>query len=389
MLPLEKIVKEKNACSLPWLMAEIQLHDDIIAPCCKYEGNFGSLKTTKFPIIWANQNFQKIRNQMANGEIVKECSACYISDDVFAYKDKKNADYQHLFDEVDTNADITLPRSFHIHLRNICNLACRMCGPNQSNRLDRLISKSENLKTYFPILQDNAYIDPKKLSGSFIEARYVTFVGGEPMIDSDCMGLLKLIKEEATKLKEITFITNLTKINYKLLDIATSMDVSVVLAVSIDGPPTLQEYIRHFSKWDKIYRNMMYVRERYPNIKFGFNSTISIMNVGYVGDTLKFLHSLEFALRTKFKFCNPSIVHDKKFLYPGNIPSEVKNLYLEKLNNYSGRLTIPGSEDLLKSAIGLLKEQPKEDFERFINFISEFDKQAGTDYKKIYPEFNT
>ena len=387
MLPLSKIVKEKNACCLPWISAEIQLHDDITSPCCKYDGTLGLLKENEFPVIWKNKNFATIRQQMINGDTIKECSACHISDEVFSYKDKKNADYEQLLDEIDVELDATLPRSFHIHLRNICNLACRMCGPNQSNRLDRLISKSRNLQTYYPILQTDPYIDPEKLSGSFTEARYVTFVGGEPMIDTDCLKILKIIKNEATKLKEVTFITNLTKVNHKMLDIVTSMDVSVTLSVSIDGIPSLQEYIRHYSKWENIYRNMRYIRKHYPNIKFGFNSTISIMNVGYVADTLNFLHSLEFELRTKFKFCNPSIVYDKKFLYPGNIPDNIKDLYIKKLSNYRGKLTIPGSENLLKSAIGLLKEQPKEDFQKFIDFITEFDSVAGTDYKKMYPEF--
>lgn len=386
MIPLDKIVKEKGACSLPWILAEIQLHNDLVGVCCKYEGNLGSLKETEFPVTWFNQNFKDLRSQMINGDTIDKCKACHISDDVFSYKDKKNTDYENLLTKVDAE-NPTLPKIFHIGLKNICNLACRMCEPNQSSKLNQVISKSPNLKKYYAEFVSDNSIDPKTLAGSFSETRHVLFVGGEPMMDNDCLEILKLIKDEATKLEEIVFITNLTRLNHEILDIVSSMNTSVILAVSIDGPPKLQEYIRYLSKWDQIYKNMQYIRKHYPEIKFGFNSTISIMNVGYVSDTLKFLHSLEVVLQTKFKFCNPSIVHDKKFLFPGNIPDNVKDMYLEKLSNYRGRLTIPGSDDLLKSAIGLLKEQPKEEFQMFIDFISEFDKVAGTDYKQIYPEF--
>ena len=132
---------------------------------------------------------------------------------------------------------------------------------------------------------------------------------------------------------------------------------------------------------------MKYVREHYPNIKFGFNSTISILNVGYVPETVKFLHSLEEDLRTRFEYCLPSIVTDKEFLFPGNLPDHVKELYIQRIDNFKGRLGIPHINQLLTSARGLLQEPPKQPFSKFIDFVSEFDQVAGTDYRTVYPEF--
>ena len=386
MIPLSKIVDQKGACSLPWILAEIQLHTDLVAACCKYEGNLGSLKTTEFPVLWYNKNYENLRTDMIAGVTVDECKECHMSTEIFSYKDKKNKDYRPLMTRVDAS-NPSLPKVFHIGLKNVCNLACRMCNPNQSSKLDQFISKSPDLKKFYAVLTADNSVDPESLAGSFSEAIYVTFVGGEPMVDTDCLEILRLIKEESKKLREIIFVTNLTRLNHEILDIVYAMNIDVILAVSIDGPPDLQEYIRHFSKWEQIYDNMKYVRSKYPRIKFGFNSTISTMNVGYVSDTIKFLHDLEADLNVRFKYCNTSVVLDKEFLFPANIPEEIKSLYLEKLNNYSGPLSIPGTAQLLASAKGLLKEQPKKDFEQFINFISEFDKRAGTDYKIVYPEF--
>ncbi len=386
MTSLDKLVKEKNVCSLPWVLAEIQLHKHYLGPCCKYEENLGSLKDNELPVVWFGEKFKNFRQRIAEGNPLDGCKTCYISDSVFSYKDKKNKDFSLLLNKVDID-NPTLPKVVHIGLTNICNLACRMCNPNQSSKLLQVINKTEKLKTYYPTYYADNTIDPQNLKGSFAETMVVTFMGGEPMIDESCLEILKLIKEESKNLKEVTFITNFTRLNTDILDIVSSLNVKVTLAVSIDGPPNLQEYIRYLAKWDNIYRNMKYVREHYPKIKFGFNSTISILNVGYVPETVKFLHSLEEDLRTRFEYCLPSIVTDKEFLFPGNLPDHVKELYVQRIDNFKGRLGIPHIDQLLSSARGLLQEAPKQPFSKFIDFISEFDRVAGTDYLTVYPEF--
>lgn len=386
MPSLDKLVKEKKVCSLPWVLAEVQLHKHYLGPCCKYEENLGSLKDNELPVVWFGEKFTNFRERMAAGDPLEGCKTCYIAEDVFSYKEKKNKDFRRLLNDVDVD-NPSLPKVMHIGLTNICNLACRMCNPNQSSKLLQVINKTDNLKSYYPTFYADNTIDPQNLKGSFSEVMTVTFMGGEPMIDGSCLEILKMIKEESKSLKEVTFITNFTKLNKDILDIVYSLGVRVTLAVSIDGPPHLQEYIRYLAKWDDIYRNMKYVREHYPKIRFGFNSTISILNVGYVPETVKFLHNLEEDLRTRFDYCLPSIVTDKEYLFPGNLPDRVKQLYIERIDNFRGRMNIPHVNQLLISAKGLLQERPKRPFEDFIKFISEFDRVAGTDYKTIYPEF--
>lgn len=385
MNPLNKLVDEKKVCSLPWLLAEIQLHKHYLGPCCKYEENLGSLEENELPVVWFGEKFKNFRQRIAEGNPLEGCKTCYISDSVFSYKDKKNKDFYPFLNKIDVD-NPTLPKVVHIGLTNICNLACRMCNPNQSSKLHQFISKSPELNSYYPTFFADNKVDPKKLKGSFAETSIVTFMGGEPMIDESCLEILKMIKEESTKLRSITFITNFTKLNKEILDIVNSLNIKVTLSISIDGPPKLQEYIRHFAKWDDIYNNMEYVRKHYPRFKFGSNSTISLLNVGYVADTVKFFHELENSLRTRFEFVQPSIVTDKEYLHPGNLPDDIKEMYIDRINSYKGRIIIPSSDQLLSSAKGLLAEQPKNTLDTFFNFITEFDKFAGTNYLDFYPE---
>ena len=386
MTSLRKYVEEKNVCSLPWLLAEVQLHKHYLGPCCKYDENLGSLQNTELPIVWFGDKFKNFRQKMLDGVPLDGCKTCYISENVFSYKDKKNKDFSYMLDKIDVDAP-SLPKIVHVGLTNICNLACRMCNPNQSSKLHQFINKSSNLKSFYPVFYADNKVDPKNLKGSFAETEIVTFMGGEPMIDESCLEILKMIKAESTQLREITFITNFTSLNKEILDIVNSLNVKVTLSVSIDGPPRLQEYIRHFAKWDDIFNNMQYVRRHYPRFIFGSNSTISLLNVGYVTDTISFFHSLQKDLSTRFEFVQPSVVTDKEFLFPGNLPDDIKKLYIDRIDSYEKRILIPSAEQLLSSARGLLLENPKTSFDTFINFITEFDKFAGTSYLDFYPEF--
>ena len=82
-----------------------------------------------------------------------------------------------------------------------------------------------------------------------------------------------------------------------------------------------------------------------------------------------------------------SPVVGRPFLQPGLLPVEIKNLYLEKLKNHTSSFSIPESKNLISTAIKLINDDPQSSLEEFYEYISEFDKLAGTDYKIVYPEF--
>ena len=382
---LGDLVSSSNVCSLPWIHTEIDLQSHTIKPCCKYNVIAGHISET-FPIVWFDK-LADLRKKFINNDPIPECSACEVPDNAFSYKKWKNKIYDNAGFLNTNENNIELPKIFHITLKNTCNLACRMCYPNNSTKLDKLIKKSEILmKLYSPA--DTPRISIESLKGSFVNARHITIVGGEPLIDKDCIKLIEMVKCESPNLRSVTFSSNFVKLNYSLLEQLSNLDAKIQFNISLDGTKSIHEYIRYGCNWENIIKNIIFVKANYPKIKFAINSTISALNVGYVVEMLTTFHELEIELGVKFTGHMSSPVLDPAYLHPGILPDNIKQLYLEKLKSVDvSKFTIPESANMIPTAISLLNTE-SDKLPLFKVFIDEFDKIAGTNLRLTYPEFN-
>jgi sulfatase maturation enzyme AslB (radical SAM superfamily) len=393
MTKIIKLVEEKQLCSLPWVHTEIDLQNDYVKPCCKFTEKFGNV-SDGFSTTWNNSYSNQLRQDLLNDINRIQCSSCNVGPEAFSYKKWKNDYYKNEYfflDDSDTDI-VETPHMFHINLSNTCNLACRMCDSTNSSKLAQMARKHDSMKGYLQILPHKKRISPEVLRGSFKNAKLVSFAGGEPTIDEDTLTVIKMIRSESTDITAINFSTNLTTINddllYELNDIASNKIVNVVLSISIDGPKHIHEYIRYHCSWDIMMSNIEYIKLKYPNIQFSANTTISAMNVGYVSDTLDSIHLLEKNYGVKIKRIMTSPVINKKYLHPGLLPEAIKQSYIDKIKSHDGDLTIKDSEYVLSTAIELLSKDYSTEREKFLNYMSEFDKIAGTSFIKTYPEFN-
>lgn len=378
---LIEIVKQ-DGCSLPWLHTDINLQGNHSRPCCKYTEELGS--AVDFKSSWFGPGFSKLRNDIINNSSHTQCRACDVSQDSFSYKKWKNKVYSKrgLIESIDTNT-IELPKVFHFTLSNTCNLACRMCFPGSSSKLMELSKKSEYLTNlYRPAQQKKIKIE--SFAGSFSNAVHLTISGGEPLIDEDCFKLIELVKSESKSLKSITFATNMTLLNLKLIDLLVSLNIEIHFNVSVDGPPHIQEYIRVNSNWKKILTNISYLKSLSNNFLFGVNSTISALNVGYLPELLKTLDTTEQELGIKFTHIMSTPVLELT-LHPGSLPQEVKNFYKDKLSKFTITRKTSDKQILIATGLELMNNQ-ESNGDLFMTFIKEFDQVAKTDYKNIYPE---
>lgn len=382
-MDLRRLVEEQDVCSLPWLHAEVNLQNNTVHPCCKYHGNIGHV-SEGLANVWQN-NFESLRNNFVNGIKVDQCKACDVPQDVFSYKKWKNKAYIPIMD-----SNNTLPKVFHFSLRNTCNFACRMCGPNFSSTLAQLTKKSETLQNYIGIEHtiDNKF-DIQKLEGSFKDLMFITLSGGEPLLGNDTVELIKLVQKEAKNIKSVSFATNMSTLNVELFDELTKLDCTVIFNISIDGIQRVHEYIRHKSNYQEMLDNIKFVRTNYPNFKFGINSTISILNVGYVSELLLELERIQETLDVKFGQFNTTPVLNRSFLHPKILPEEIKQTYISKIKESNITTSIKDSEMLLPTALFLLEQTSTESLDDFVKFTKEFDRISGTDVTSVYPEFKS
>ena len=383
---IKQLVQERGVCSLPWVHTDISLTNNKVTTCCKYDGNIGTTNEP-FPVVW-KRDFKQLRDNLENGVKVSECHACDVPESAFSYKKWKNRQFLNRSEFLDFEAEEgQLPKVFTFTLKNICNLACRMCGPVNSSLLDSMTRKSPVLQKYWPVAKQNNKFDVENFRGSFGNCEEIAFGGGEPTMDEDCVKLIKMAKSESNKLRSAGLNTNMAIINDDVLSELNTIEGALVyLKISFDGPPHIHDYIRYKCDFDVVRKNMHYIVDTYPNIRFSVNTNIQLFNAGYAVETMQLVHELELELGVKFLELTPVPIVNRPFIHPSILPQDIKDLYLSKLEAWSGTTTIPGSERYIPTAIAMLKEQPRSTLDKFIEFTNEFDRMAGTKCSDTYPE---
>jgi sulfatase maturation enzyme AslB (radical SAM superfamily) len=252
-----------------------------------------------------------------------------------------------------------------------------------------MVRKHDTLKKYLYLQPHQKKINVDVLKGSFKNAEFVTFAGGEPVIDDDTILVIKMMKNESSKLKLINFSTNLTNVNDELFKELHSIDAKVLFSLSIDGPPHIHNYIRYHCEWDTMMKNLEYMIKTYPKFDYSVNTTVSSLNVGYVTDTLDTIESIKKRFGIHLYTFMTSPVVDKPFLHPSLLPEEVKAEYIKKINNYVKTLDTPNSDMLIPTAIEMLNGKVDSSLDTFVGYINEFDRIAGTKATDVYPEFKS
>jgi sulfatase maturation enzyme AslB (radical SAM superfamily) len=358
------------------LHTEINLQNNSVMPCCKYTKSIGAPED--FIKIWSGAEYQKLRADTAKGNIHAGCVKCYVPSNEFSYKDLKNLAYKNkLVADIDS---FKFPQAFCISLTNTCTLACRMCHPNSSSRLAELSNKNAFLKTFYNQASMQNKFDLHKLQGAFVDAKRITITGGEPLIDSTCSDLISMIAEESSLLQDIAFSSSLVTYNKHLIKQLRNLSAKVTINLSLDGPRYIHGYIRVGFDWSAMIENINSLKDF---AEFGINSTVSLLNVGYIPELLDAVEQISHATGVNFKYLMTSPVLEKH-LHPANLPADIKQYYLSKLQ--TAKPTVAGSDKLISTAINLL-QLDRNELELTKKFLVEFDSVANTDYKLVYPEF--
>ena len=381
---LKNLVESQDVCGLPWTQIEINLASNFIKPCCRFKESLGKV-TDGIKPVWFN-NFSDLREDFKSSNIVLNCNACNVKSQSFSYKNWKTSAYLDLgiFDNVDTT-NIQLPKVFHISLDNACNLACRMCFPAASTKLEKL-AKNSDLSKFYTMPSHQNEININNFSGSFVNAEFITISGGEPLVNKKCFALIDQILAESSNVKFINFSTNLTVLNQKLFNKLALLPATIAISISIDGPPHIHEFIRSCS-WQKIYENIKFLKSNYPQFKLAINSTLSSLNVGYIDETILNLQSVEDNLNFKFERIKFGPVLELN-LHAGVLPQPIKDSYIKKLQELDlTKFTIPFSTTGISTALDLLAVDLHQHTSTFLEFNQIFDSATNKSITDVYQEF--
>jgi organic radical activating enzyme len=390
MTQLKKLIEEKSRfCCLPWIHAELNLQKNSVATCAKSTDTIGTL-SDRVPVVWASQKYSDVRQSFLENTLPSACSACAVPAGIPSFREWRNASFagnRYVYGDTDT---LELPKSVTVILPSVSNVAPRTYERGESTVSNTLSLQSSKLQKFIPGY-DAEPVSIDTLTGSFSNLSRVMICGGEPLMNPNIIPLIDMIVEEAgDSLQQLVIETNMSYRNIDLFEKLKSLSdkVAVSFTVNIDGPKKIHEYIRHGIVWEDMVDNMLFVSKEYSSIRFRALVHVSILNVGYIPETLEALNSIQKETHLSVKFIEVHSFEERVgHLNPSILPYNVKQQYLNKLVNFdfSGIALLEASA-IVSRCKQILKSAPDYPMSSFYEYITAFDEATGTDYKTLYPE---
>jgi len=256
-----------------------RFNDDYIsvAPCCQAVTKIEPVDTFNF---YKSPYLLYLRNEFAQGSRPSACSRCWDAE-ALGHKSRRQSAIEFF----------NLPPSDLVTLESVdhsatwaCNLACIMCGPNNSSLWAKELKyiQSDLISIGRKFQKSNNFLD--KLDFSNIQK--IHFNGGEPLLNADHINLLeKLEAQGVLKNTFISYNTNGTVIPDDKIIKLWSRARLVKIFFSIDATKSAFEYIRWPGNWNDTSNNIISMRENLPgNVMFGFNVTVGCYNLFEIVD---------------------------------------------------------------------------------------------------------
>jgi MoaA/NifB/PqqE/SkfB family radical SAM enzyme len=181
-----------------------------------------------------------------------------------------------------------MPMAYDLKLSNVCNLKCRMCGPQTSSLI--LKENKKFRRGYFP---DEKYWLSNKILSTENEKIFfdnlhrvieLEFTGGEPFFSKENKDLItKIGNSEHSKNIKILITTNGMIYDKARLDILKKFK-RVSFTISVDDIGPRLEYARKGAKWNLIQENIYKFINNYPEFIINIYRTINNYNIWYLED---------------------------------------------------------------------------------------------------------
>ena len=165
---------------------------------------------------------------------------------------------------------------------NVCNLACRTCGPHSSSAHIKEFEAKYNKKFNLAIKKTNIEL-LKTEDYSSIE--FISILGGEPFQNLEHLEIIKLIVDQGyAKNCILSYVTNGTiPLSDKIKNLFSNFK-NVGITVSVDGTDKQFEYIRTNGDWGILNNNISNFKKSLAGLDAGIHGhpIISALNILYL-----------------------------------------------------------------------------------------------------------
>lgn len=338
--------KDKNFCVMPFTHMEIAPRGNTL-PCCAFKSQELFKKEDAFTVPSPNVNkiglttifekhayWVKSRNLALKNEINPACVQCHMEEESGSrsYRQRMNKKYLPYIDiEKEKKKLLTL----ELKLGAKCNIACRMCSSQHSNKLlkeDSIVAFGEVNKDWIRDMQSKSDWATTDVFWNQIydishELVSVKFTGGEPLIIQEHFKYLKWMSDNSID-PIINYITNGTvKLTDDIKDIWKKFH-HVHMSLSIDAVGDLEEYIRTGTVWEEKKKNINDYIEFLGKDEVSFTVTVNSLNVDSILNLIDWLVNDMETDNVVFNI----LMHPAKFNLR-NLPDNAKEHINYKLNN--------------------------------------------------------
>lgn len=293
---------ECTVCPLPWKQVQVSTLGNV-SPCCIWTGKpAGNLKEKSLKEIWNGFTYKKLRRDMLQGKKPEGCQKCWMLEDLHTKSPRWYA-YRKYLSEIDTLKQDANPlgeepmkvECWDIRFSNLCNLACRTCGPEASSKWYSEASEVFGREWVNQIRCGQSPKISKELLDYLVEhlsdVSEIYFVGGEPLLMQEHYKVLDAVLEGKYTNVYLRYNTNLTTLgqNDKAIEYWKKLKEQgnkIEVGLSLDAVGEVAEYVRYGCKWETVVRNL---RELINNeIHIMVMPTVSVLNIWHVQDLLDF-----------------------------------------------------------------------------------------------------
>jgi MoaA/NifB/PqqE/SkfB family radical SAM enzyme len=376
----------QNFCILPWTAMEVQ-PNGTVKPCCMYKDTLKDPNGQEYLIqkddindILNSEELNEIKQRFLSGTQPRGCHRCWMEE--ISGKDSKrirdNQKYKHLIKE-EVVFDEAKPRYLDLKLGNICNLKCRICGPQYSSKW---ITEKKRYDKLDGIVENYERLDWPEKSEKFWETveslipnlEHLDFTGGEPFMISQHFDLLeKIVASGRANKISLHYNSNGTQLPMKALKEIWPNFKYVDVHFSIDGIDKHFEYQRHPAKWQDALATMSVFKQyTKPNFDIKICHTVNIFNVFYLPEFLNWAR--EFGMSVYL-----NNLHEPKYYNISSIPYTAKVKIQKKLEDYSGQN--------LNSVINfMMNSNTQSQFMTFESHIKRMDIVRQESFAATFPE---
>lgn len=385
-----KVKKDDSLCLYPFFNLMINA-DGKYKPCCKWsEALHHKGKTLQAPQnsmleAWQSDELRQLRKDLKSGVKPKKCEVCW--------NEEKSGIKSMRYDSFDygMKSDVfkaKIPSRLDIYPSNVCNLKCRICSPEYSNRWIPEARETMGIEQEVHVNLNKKNLDLfYNWLPNIVE---LGLFGGEPLFMKECVGLLEHCVEKGWS-KNITLLinTNGTIYSEKLVRIFKSFK-KVLLNFSVDDVEKRFEYQRKGAKWKYTVENIKkYVAhggyKSTDQIECKMCCTVSSLNVYYLPEYFDWLSQTFPGMHVYLNF-----LHGPYSLSAKNLPDEVKRLVENNLEKKKDSFNInfeAKQTRTIQNIIDFLALKPNVTFDQFFKEIKRGDKYRKESYETIFPEF--